>query len=151
MSPLYVGLFIAVFGIILSMVSDILKKKRVSNEKYQNILNEFLNDVINILEPDEELEAYCGYYPCAAVTNKRLLISGKNSIESIEFLQIKKIKGMGFSGTSTKNPNQMLTLEIKAEKKYYIGNESEGFIQVVEFLNTHLDSNKSHKKSKKEF
>ncbi len=35
MNPLYDGLFFAVFGAIVAVVTRVLKEKRDSNEKYQ--------------------------------------------------------------------------------------------------------------------
>lgn len=138
MSPLFVGLFIAVFGAVMAVVANVLKEKRGSSEKYQKIITDFYNGVTNMLEPGERIEAYCGYIPCAAVTNKRLLIGDKNGIKTIPFSQIQKVKGINFSGNKTSDPNQMLAFEIKADKKYSLGNHSDGFVQVVKALYNHL-------------
>lgn len=134
MNPLYVVLFISIIGAVMSMVGSVLKKKRAGSEKYQKIIEDFQQQVNEMLEQDEAVEAVCGYNPCAAVTNKRLLISTKTGIDSVQFCQIKSMKGMTTSGNKTKNPDSMLTFTIKAEKKYVLGNESEGFERVVESL-----------------
>lgn len=122
----------------ISLLSNALKKKRAGSEKYQQILLDFEQRVNAMLEADESVEGLCGYKPCAAVTNKRLLVDGKAGIESIAFQQIKKVKGMNVSGNHTTNPDQMLVLEIKAEKKYVLGNHSEGFCQFVNVLMQHV-------------
>lgn len=138
MNPLFVLLCIAVIGAIVTVAAEAVKRKRGSSEKYQKILNDFHNQVSNMLEQGETLEAYCGYYPCAAVTSKRLLIGEKDGIKTVPFSQIQKIKGMSYSGNKTEYPNQMMAFEIKADKKYVLGNHSAGFEQVVEALNRHL-------------
>lgn len=138
MNPLYLGLFLALLGSVMAVVASVVKKKRGSDEKYQKIITDFHDQVNNMLEQDEKLEAYCGYIPCAAVTNRRLLIGDKNGIKTIPFSQIQKIRGTSFSGFRTKDPNNMLTFEIKADKKYVLGNHSAGFAQVVKSLYNHL-------------
>ena len=140
MKPIYLLLFMAILGAVMALVSDLLKKKRGSSEKYQKIIVDFCNDVNNLLEPDEQLEAYCGYVPCAAVTNKRLLIGDKKGITTVAFSQIRKVQGVSFSGKKTTDPNQMLAFEIKADKKYTLGNDSDGFAQVVDALYNHLQN-----------
>lgn len=140
MKPIYLLLFMAIFGAVMALVSDLLKKKRGSSEKYQKIMVDFCNDVNNLLEPGEQLEAYCGYVPCAAVTNKRLLIGDKKGITTVAFSQIRKVQGVSFSGKKTTDPNQMLGFEIKADKKYTLGNHSDGFAQVVNALYKHLQN-----------
>lgn len=134
MNPLYVGLFFAVFAVVMAAVSGVLKKKRAGSEKYQKIIEDFQQEVNGVLDADEAVEAICGYYPCAAVTNKRLLIGTKKGIEPVQFSEIKSLKGMNFSGNKTSDPDQMLAFQIKAAKKYTLGNHSEGFKQVVEYL-----------------
>lgn len=138
MKPIYVLLFFSIFGAVMALVSGALKKKRASNEKYQRIMEDFYNGVNDLLEPGERLEAYCGYMPCAAVTNKRLLIGDKNGIKTVPFSQIRKIQGTSFSGNKTMDPNQMLAFEIKADKKYTLGNQTDGFAQVVNNLGKYL-------------
>lgn len=138
MNPLYLGLLIAVIGSVMAAVSSVVKEKRGSNEKYQKMITDFYNQVNNMLEQGEKLEAYCGYSPCAAVTNRRLLIGEKDGIKTIPFSQIQEIRGTSFSGFRTKDPNNMLTFEIKADKKYVLGNHSESFEQVVESLQYYL-------------
>jgi hypothetical protein len=132
------GFFLAVFGAVLAVISGIVKKNRGSDEKYQKIIADFYNDVTNNLEPGERIEAYCGYVPCAAVTNKRLLIGDKNGIKTVAFSQIRKVQGMNFSGNKTNDPGQMLVFEIRADKKYVLGNHSDGFAQVVEAISRHV-------------
>lgn len=138
MNPLYLGLLLALLGSVMSVVTNVVKEKRGSNEKYQKIITDFCNQVNDMLEQGEKLEAYCGYFPCAAVTNRRLLIGEKDGIKTIPFSQIQKIKGTSFSGFRTKDPNNMQTFEIKADKKYVLGNHSTGFAQVVESLQYYL-------------
>ncbi len=138
MNPLFVCLCIVVIGAIISVAAKALKEKRGSNEKYQKIITDFYDQVNHMLDQGETVEAYCGYSPCAAVTNRRLLIGDKNGIKTVPFSQIRKVKGVSFSGNKTKDPNQMLGFEIKADKKYVLGNHSAGFEQVVEALNRHL-------------
>lgn len=140
MNPLYVCLLLVIIGAVMYAAASAAKKKRGSNEKYQKILTDFYNQVNNMLEEGEALEAYCGYFPCAAVTNRRLLIGDKKGIQTVPFSQIRKVKGMSYSAQKTMNPNQMAAFEIKADKKYTLGNQSDGFARVVEALKHHLSS-----------
>lgn len=134
MNPIYIVLFMSVFGAVMALVSNVLKKKRAGSEKYQTILNDFHNAAVQQLEPGETLIAFCGYNPCAAITDKRLLIGDKKGIHTVNFCSIRKLQGMNFSGNKTSHPENMLVLEIKAEKKYVIGNHSEGFVPLVNAL-----------------
>lgn len=114
------------------------EKKNGSDEKYQNNLAEFYDQVNSMLEEGEILEAHCGYNPYAAVTNRRLLIGDEDGIRTIPFSQIQKGKGTNYSGFKTDNPERMETFEIKADKKYVLRNQSDGFVHVVESLYDHL-------------
>ena len=116
------------------LLGSVLKKSRAGSEKYQQILTDFEQRVNALLEADEIVEGLCGYKPCAAVTNKRLLVDTKAGIDSVAFQQIKKVKGMDSGANKTRDPERMLLLEIKAEKKYVIGNHSEGFATFVNAL-----------------
>lgn len=80
------------------------------------------------------VEGICGYHPCAAVTNKRLLVSTKHGINSVPFSEIKSLRGTNATGSKTYDPDRMLVFEIKAGKKYVLGNHSEGFEDVVSAL-----------------
>ena len=133
MDPIILLGFILVAGLV-SVFSIVLKNKRAGSEKYQQILADFRQSAEALLDADEHIEALCGYKPCAAITNKRLLVSTKNGIDSVAFSEIKKLNGMNASGNNTKNPTSMLVFQIKANKKYTLGNHSEGFDQVVNLL-----------------
>lgn len=134
MNPLYYGLFVVILSAVFAALGSVLKKNRAGSEKYQQIMEDFRQQVDGMLEQGETVEAVCGYKPCAAVTNKRLLISGKEGIDSVQFHEVKALKGMDAGGNRTKNPDRMLVFEIRAAKKYVLGNHSEGFNQVVESL-----------------
>lgn len=140
MNPLFYCFLLCLIGGIFALVANIQKEKRASSEKYQEVIASFYRQATQMLEPGECIEAYCGYNPCAAVTNRRLLVMKKNEIEAIPFSQIRKVKGMGFSGNTTKKPDQMQVFEVKADKKYVLANQSDGFVQVVEALNRHLQN-----------
>ena len=123
-----------VIVVLIPILSLVMKKVRGGSEKYQQILADFQQQAQQMLEADEQIEAVCGYKPCAAVTNKRLLVSTKEGIDSVAFSEIKKLKGMNSGGNATKNPTGMLVFEIKAAKKYTLGNHSDGFNDVVNLL-----------------
>lgn len=138
MNPLFMLLVMAILGSVTAIIANVVKEKRGKSQRYQKILEDFYTNANSMLEPGEEIEAYCGYFPCAAVTGKRLLIGGKKGIQSILFSDIKKIQGMNFSGSKTNDPRQMSVLEIKANKKFALGNHSAGFEEVVESLQKHI-------------
>ena len=138
MNPIFIGLFFVVFAVVMQRVSEGMKEKRSGNEKYQKLLEDFTAEVNGMLVPGERLVACCGYNPCAAVTNRRLLIGSKKGIRSVSFSQIRKVRGMNASGSTVKNPENMMVLEIKADKNYAIGNQSAGFSQVVHALNHYV-------------
>ena len=137
MDPLYYGLFCVILCAVMAGVGGVLKKKRAGSEKYQKIMADFQQSVTGMLEPGETVEAMCGYVPSAAVTSKRLLLGTKKGMEVVQFSEIKALKGLTASGDKTKNPDRMIVFEIKANKKYVLGNHSDGFNQVVESLIRH--------------
>lgn len=137
MKSLYIVLFLALCVAAMPLIGNVLKKKRGGSEKYQRIMADFRQLVQNELTEGEVVEAVCGYNPCAAVTNKRLLIGGKAGLETVDFSGIKSLKGMNGAGNKTANPNLMLVFTIVAEKKYVLGNHSEGFDQLVTRLYAH--------------
>ena len=116
------------------LLNAVMKKARANSGRHQQILADFEQNVQAMLETDEQVEAVCGYKPCAAVTNKRLLVSTQNGIDSVAFSDIKKLNGMTASGNNTKYASSMLVFQIKANKKYTLGNHSEGFERVVGLL-----------------
>ena len=116
------------------VLGAVLKKMRAGSEKYQQIMEDFKQAVEAMLDENEQVEAICGYKPCAAVTTKRLLVSTRQGIDVIRFSEIKKLNGLNASGNKTRNPSSMLVFEIKADKKYVLGNHSEGFDEVVQQL-----------------
>ena len=124
--------------LVVSLIAGVVKKKRAGSEKYQQMLADFEQRVNAMLEADETVEGLCSYKPCAAVTNKRLLVDTKAGIDSVAFQQIKKVKGMDAAANRTTNPDRMLVLEIKTEKKYVLGNHSEGFNGFVDALMRHV-------------
>ena len=134
MSPLMMTLFMGILAAVMAILIPVLKKARGGSEKYQQIMADFKEQVSAMLDDGEQVEAVCGYKPCAAVTSKRLLISTKNGIDVVPFDEIKKLHGMDGSGSKTANPDRMLVFEIKAAKKYVLGNHSEGFNEVVSRL-----------------
>lgn len=138
MKPIYL-LLIAVFGVVMGIIGTVLKNKRANNPKYIKILEDFRKSVSNMLEPGEEVIAVCGYRPCAAATNQRLLVSAKNGVDSIPYANIKKVKGMDTAGNKTTDPFRMIAVTVKAEKKYTLGNHSEGFAQVVSAVYKHTN------------
>ena len=134
MDPLYMFLFLALFPLVMGIVGSILKNQRAGSEKYQKMLSDFQAKVDSMLEPGETVEAVCGYVPCAAVTNKRLLVDTKAGVDSVAFTEIKSLSGMNATGSKTNNPAQMLAFTIVARKKYVLGNHSEGFGKLVTLL-----------------
>lgn len=134
MSPLMMTLFMGILAAVFAVLIPVLKKRRGSSEKYQQIMADFKEQVSAMLEEGETVEAVCGYKPCAAVTTRRLLVSSKNGIDVVPFGEIKKLQGMDGGGNKTAHPDRMIVFEIKAAKKYVLGNHSEGFSKVVNRL-----------------
>lgn len=134
MNPLYLILFMSILSAVFAGLGSVLKKKRAGSKKYQKIMEYFQQQINGMLEHDETIETVCGYNPCAAVTNKRLLVSSKTGIDTVQFHEIKALKGIDAGGNKTKTPDRMLFFEINAAKKYVLYNHSEGFNQVVESL-----------------
>ncbi len=133
MTPTISIAFIILIALI-PILSNVLKVKRAGSNKYQHIITDFLQNAETMLDTDEQIEAVCGYKPCAAITNKRLLVSTKNGIDSVAFNDVKKLNGMTASGNNTKYASSMLVFQIKANKKYTLGNHSEGFEKLVTLL-----------------
>lgn len=134
MSPLMLTLIMGILAAVFAALVPVLKKVRGGSEKNQQIMADFKEQVNAMLEENESVEAVCGYKPCAAVTTKRLLVSTKNGVDVVPFGEIRKLHGMDGGGNKTTNPDRMLVFEIKAVKKYVLGNHSEGFSEVVRKL-----------------
>jgi len=47
-----------------------------------------------MLVPGEQVLGMCGYFPCAAVTNRRLIVGDKKGLREVPFSAIRKTKGM---------------------------------------------------------
>lgn len=137
MNPLYVGLLLGLMAVVMPLVAKVLKEKRGGSEKYQKIMEDFRAQVQRELKEGETVEAMCGYIPCAAVTNMRLLVSSRDGLVTVPFAEIRSLSGMNGGGNKTSDPDKMLAFTIKAKKKYVLGNHSEGFDQVVLCLYRH--------------
>lgn len=124
---------------VVGLVGSILKAARAGSEKYKAILEGFQARVDEVLEENEVVEAVCGYMPCAAVTNKRLIMGRETGVFSVQFSDIKSLTGRNASNFKTDDPGRMLSLEIEAGKTYLLGNHSEGFTEVVEALYEHVE------------
>lgn len=135
MNPLYVGILLVLIGSIRVLIMSLGKEKHRTKEERQKILSDFYDQVNSMLEEGEILEAHCGYDPCAAVTNRRLLIGDEYGIKTIPFSQIQKVKAMNYSGYKTKDPERTGMYEIKADETYVLTKQSEDFVHVVESLN----------------
>ena len=55
-----------------SLLAEIL---HTGQDEDRNALAQFRREVAALLEPGETVEAVCGYGPCAAVTNRRFLVT----------------------------------------------------------------------------
>ena len=137
MSVEILGLVVAVLLCFMPLVTQIMKEKRGASGKYQQMLADFEQQVRGELYQGEVVEAVCGYIPCAAVTNRRLLIGTKKGIETVEFNDIYGFRGIDGHGNKTADPSRMLGFTIKARKKYTLGNHSAGFDEVVMRLYEH--------------
>ena len=138
MRPTHIFLFMAIVGLIMTVVSQVLKKKRAGSAKYQAILEKFNEEVSAALEEGETVEAVCGYRPCAAVTDRRLLLSDKSGLVSIPYDQIRSVKGSDASARKTSNIGSIFFLEIKAARKWVLADEEAGFGKVVRALDRHV-------------
>lgn len=137
MNPLFLGILVVLIPSLMTLVNSLLKEKRAGSEKYQNMQEEFLQRVNAMLDSDETVEAFCGYQPCAAITGRRLLVDTKAGIQAVAYDDIKALKGVTVSGDKTNDVERMWMIMIKADKKYTICNQSEGFAKVVESLKRH--------------
>lgn len=137
MDSFYTALIFGALMIVTLLLGNVLRKKRAGSEKYQKILEDFRQSVNAMLEPGEVVEGICGYKPCAAVTDRRLFVSTKNGIDVVPFSEIKSLKGLNAKADRTTDPAWMLVFEIKAGKKYVLGNHSDGFAEVVTALMRH--------------
>ena len=140
MNPLYVRTIIVCIGALFSIIAIVLRAIMNNSDRCQKRLEDFRQQVNDMLQEDEEVLAICGYNPCAAVTNKRLLITRRAGVDVVAFSQITKLKGTSYNGQRVDEPGQMQTFQIKAEKNYYLRYQDEGFPSVVNelFRRVHL-------------
>lgn len=133
-NPLILGVMMGLLVSLMPRIGKALKERRKGSEKYQRIMADFKQQVEAALDEGETVQAMCGYIPCAAVTNKRLLVSTKTGLDTVSFGDIVSLKGLNGAGEKTSDPDAMLVFTIKAKKKYTLGNHSDGFNQVVTSL-----------------
>lgn len=134
MNPLYIGLVVGIVGGVAALVGSAINKARDNNPKNQKKLEDFRQEVTARLEPEERLEASCGYKPCVAVTTRHIFIQTKEGLDRIPLADVAKAKGMNQRGDKTTYPQSMIsmTLKLRSKKKYVIGKYSEGFCEVAQ-------------------
>lgn len=73
-----------------------------------------------------------------AVTDRRLLIEGKQGLSDVPRSSIKKVVGYDHGGKKCTRPEQLMYLRVFADKKYYIDDGSASFTAVARELSLYL-------------
>ena len=109
MNPVWLILFFAVFGGILSFAMKKSNNSRDNSPENIEKTEDLKAQITAQLEEGESIEVCCFY---AAVTTKCLYYTKHDELVKIPFSEIKKLKATNFSASKTKNPEDVLSLYV---------------------------------------
>lgn len=138
MNPLEMRIAIGACLGIAGLVLIIINNRRSKSPKYQQMLEDFRQEVTDMLEPGEKLEASCGYKPCVAVSDKRFFVKDKKGLHAIPYSELGFAQGMSLSANKTCDPEEMFSVAVthtESGKSYGFSNQSDGFEEVVAVIN----------------
>lgn len=136
MNPLILVLIMAAIGGAVGLGISIRNKNRDSDPDNQKKDAEKRSEFEAMMEEGETFLASCtaDRKRFCAVSSKRFLIETKDGLKSIPLGEIKKVTGKDYGANKTKDPKNMLLIEIKADKKYTVSNCSAEFEDVAREL-----------------
>ena len=138
MTPSQLGLLaVAVLLCLLLAIRSSLRARRERKER------DFTRTLETALLPREIIKVVCPQKKGRWIlTNKRLLLEEKGGFHAIPLDKIKSVQGKNAAGNRTTSPANMVSLIIRADKDYTIGNTCELFPELAAQLQSWLKKRK---------
>ena len=138
MTPSQLGLLaVAVLLCLLLAIRSSLRARRVRKER------DFTRTLETALLPRETIKVVCPQKKGRWIlTNKRLLLEEKGGFHAIALDKIKSVQGKNAAGNRTTSPANMVSLIVRADKDYTIGNTCELFPELAAQLQSWLKKRK---------
>ena len=138
MTPSQLGLLaVAVLLCLLLAIRSSLRARRERKER------DFTRTLETALLPRETIKVVCPQKKGRWIlTNKRLLLEEKGGFHAIPLDKIKSVQGKNAAGNRTTSPANMVSLIVRADKDYTIGNTCELFPELAAQLQSWLKKRK---------
>ena len=138
MTPSQLGLLaVAVLLCLLLAIRSSLRARRERKER------DFTRTLETALLPRETIKVVCPQKKGRWIlTNKRLLFEEKGGFHAIPLDKIKSVQGKNAAGNRTTSPANMVSLIVRADKDYTIGNTCELFPELAAQLQSWLKKRK---------
>ena len=138
MTPSQLGLLaVAVLLCLLLAIRSSLRARRERKER------DFTRTLETALLPREIIKVVCPQKKGRWIlTNKRLLLEEKGGFHAIPLDKIKSVQGKNAAGNRTTSPANMVSLIVRADKDYTIGNTCELFPELAAQLQSWLKKRK---------
>ena len=138
MTPSQLGLLaVAVLLCLLLAIRSSLRALRERKER------DFTRTLETALLPRETIKVVCPQKKGRWIlTNKRLLLEEKGGFHAIPLDKIKSVQGKNAAGNRTTSPANMVSLIVRADKDYTIGNTCELFPELAAQLQSGLKKRK---------
>ena len=138
MTPSQLGLLaVAVLLCLLLAIRSSLRARRERKER------DFTRTLETALLPRETIKVVCPQKKGRWIlTNKRLLLEEKGCFHAIPLDKIKSVQGKNAAGNRTTSPANMVSLIVRADKDYTIGNTCELFPELAAQLQSGLKKRK---------
>ena len=138
MTPSMLGFLAAAVRLILLLaIRSSLRARRERKER------DFTRTLETALLPRETIKVVCPQKKGRWIlTNKRLLLEEKGGFHAIPLDKIKSVQGKNAAGNRTTSPANMVSLIVRADKDYTIGNTCELFPELAAQLQSWLKKRK---------
>ena len=138
MTPSQLGLLaVAVLLCLLLAIRSSLRARRERKER------DFTRTLATALLPRETIKVVCPQKKGRWIlTNKRLLLEEKGGFHAIPLDKIKSVQGKNAAGNRTTSPANMVSLIVRADNDYTIGNTCELFPELAAQLQSGLKKRK---------
>ena len=138
MTPSQLGFLAA--AVLLSLLLAIRSSLRARRERKER---DFTRTLETALLPRETIKVVCPQKKGRWIlTNKRLLLEEKGGFHAIPLDKIKSVQGKNAAGNRTTSPANMVSLIVRADKDYTIGNTCELFPELAAQLQSWLKKRK---------
>ena len=137
MTPSQLGTLAAAALVLLLAIRSNPRKRRERRAR------DFARTLETALLPKETVKVICQQKKGRWIlTNKRLLLEEKGGFHAVPLEKIKSIQGKNAAGNRTTSPANMVSLIVRADKDYTIGNTCELFPELAAQLQSGLKKRK---------